>query len=146
MRGFKRLTEESSRSWVRGCVATSRTTRFPLFSKTLGREKHTISTANPLPLTSQSRSKLLLVQPDVAALRQLVSFVGRGGLQRPAPPAQHRRHHLHQLRGAPFVSALNHPDLGPSSSLAVPDVLGQQDGLENRKEETGDFALVVLII
>lgn len=132
---LKGLTEESSRSWVRGCVATSRTTRFPSLSNTLGREKAWLCFKTGHSSVRQGKGKLLLVQPDAVILQQLVHVVRRGGLQRPAPLAQHRRHGLHQLRRALLLSSLHHPDLSPSSSLTVPDVLGQHHGLENGRRE-----------
>lgn len=76
---------------------------------------------------------LSLVESDAGGVSTVHLVVRDSRPERPAPLPQHRRHGLHQLRRVFLITALHHADVGPASSLPVPDVLGQQHRLQTRE-------------
>ena len=76
-----------------------------------------------------------LVEVDIGLLQLIHPLAGHGGVQAAHSAAQHSFHDLHEVSG--FSLIIHHADLCTTTTLPVPEAVGQEQALRDQSWKSG---------
>ena len=76
-----------------------------------------------------------LVEVDIGLLQLTHPLAGHGGMQVAHSVAQHSFHDLHEVSG--FSLIIHHTDLCTTTTLPVPEAVGQEQALQDQSWKSG---------